>query len=43
MAHLMDVEVNERMENRGAGSMLVGQAIEECKRRGHEGIEGEIS
>ena len=43
MAYLLDVEVNERMENRGAGSMLVGQAIEECKRRGHEGIEGEIS
>ena len=43
MACLLDVEVNERMENRGAGSMLVGQAIEECKRRGHEGIEGEIS
>ena len=37
------VEVNERMENRGAGSMLVGEAIEECKRRGHVGIEGKIS
>ena len=43
MACLLDVEVNERMENRGAGSMLVGEAIEECKRRGHVGIEGKIS
>ena len=43
MAHLTDVRVERRMENRGAGSMLVRRAIEECKRRGHKGIEGDLS
>ena len=43
MAHLTDVRVERRMENRGAGSMLVRRAIEECKRRGHKGIKGDLS
>ena len=43
MALLTDVELNRYMENRGAGSMLVQRAIEECKRRGHKGIEGKLS
>lgn len=43
IARLIDVRVNRRMENRGAGSMLVRRAVEECTRRGHKGIEGDIS
>ena len=43
MAHLMDVQVNRHMENRGVGSMLVQEAAKECKLRGHRGIEGDIS
>ena len=43
MAHLMDVQVNRHMENRGVGSMLVQEAAKECKLRGHRGIEGKIS
>lgn len=43
MAYLTDVRINKRMENRGAGSMLVRRAIEECKRRGHKGMEGDLS
>ncbi len=43
MALLTDVEIDRYMENRGAGSMLVRRAIEECKRRGHKGIEGYLS
>ena len=43
VAHLTDVRIHKRMENRGAGSMLVRRAIEECKRRGHKGIEGDLS
>ena len=42
-ARLLDVQVDRYLENRGTGSMLVGEAIEECKRRGHMGIEGKIS
>lgn len=43
MARIMDLEVDRYLENRGTGAMLVRQAIRECKRRGHEGIEGDIS
>lgn len=43
MAHLTDVEVEKWAENRGVGSMLVQRAIEECKRRGHKGMEGDLS
>ena len=43
MAHLTNVEINTGMENRGAGSMLVRRAIEACRRRGHKGIEGDLS
>ena len=42
-ARLQDVQIDRYLENRGTGSMLVRQAIEECKRRGHEGIEGKLS
>ena len=43
MAHLTDVRIHKRMENRGAGSMLIRLAIEECRRRGHKGIGGNLS
>ena len=43
MAFLGDVRVEREFENRGVGSMLVEEAIAECKRRGNEGIEGNIS
>lgn len=43
MALIQDVKVDSYLQNRGTGSMLVRQAIEECKRRGYEGIEGDIS
>ena len=43
MARLIDVRVSKQLENRGLGSLLVGQAITECKQRGHRGIEGKLS
>ncbi len=43
MAQLTDVEIEKWAENRGVGSMLVARAIEECKRRGHKGMEGDLS
>ena len=43
MAYLTDVQVDKYLENRGVGSMLVGEAIKECKLRGHKGIEGDLS
>ena len=44
MACLRHVEISDRrLENRGMGSMLVGIAIEECKRRRYDGIEGYLS
>lgn len=43
MARLEDVKVNCQFENRGIGSMLVKEAIAECKRRGHKGIDGYLS
>ena len=42
-ALLADVRVDGPVENRGLGSMLVRTAIEECKRRGHKGIDGYLS
>ena len=43
MALLNDVRVDKLIEDRGLGSMLVREAIEECKRRGHKGICGYLS
>ena len=43
MARLDDVHVCSQIENRGIGSMLVSKAIEECKRREHKGIHGNLS
>ena len=43
LALLNDVRVDDRIENRGLGSMLVREAIEECKRRGHKGLYGFLS
>lgn len=43
MAHLVDVRVDAPLENRGMGSMLVREAVKECKRRGHKGMDGYLS
>ena len=43
IARLADVQVDDRIENRGMGTMLVMEAIKECKRRGHVGIDGYLS
>ena len=43
MAFLIDVEVEGYNENRGLGSMLVRESIEECRKRGHQGIYGYLS
>ena len=43
MAFLNDVRVDTHIANRGLGSMLVREAIEECIRRGHKGIDGYLS
>ena len=43
MALLNNVKVDCHIENRGLGSMLVRETIEECKRRGHKGICGYLS
>ena len=43
MAILGDVRVDEQLENRGLGSMLVREAIAECEKRGHKGIQGTLS
>ena len=43
MAFLIDVEVDGRNENRGLGSMLVRKSMEECRKRGHQGIYGYLS
>ncbi len=43
-ARLSDVRISSpHIENRGMGSMLVREAIEECIRRGHKGIYGYLS
>ena len=44
IACLSHVEISDRrLENRGMGTMLVGIAIEVCKRRRYDGIEGYLS
>ena len=43
IAHIVDLRVSDYMQNRGVGSMLVRQAVDECKRRGHLGIDGDLS
>lgn len=43
MAYLTDVRVAPEIQDRGIGSMLVATAIEECRQRGHAGIEGYLS
>ena len=43
MAFLNDVRVDSHIENRGLGSMLTGEAIEECVRRGHTAMYGYLS
>ncbi len=43
IAFLNDVRVDSHVEDRGLGSMLIKEAIEECMRRGHKGIYGYLS
>ncbi len=43
MAFLNDVRVDDRIDNRGLGSMLVRVAMEVCKQRGHMGLYGHLS
>ena len=43
IARLAYVQVDDRIENRGMGTMLVREAVKECKRRGHRGIDGYLS
>ncbi len=43
IAHIVDLQVSDHMENRGVGSMLVRQIVEECRRRGHSGVGGDLS
>ena len=43
MAFVNDVRVDRSIEDRGLGSLLVREAIEECKRRGHKGMYGYLS
>ena len=42
-AFLIDVQVNKWLENRGAGSMLVREAIAECKQRGNKSMLGNLA
>ena len=43
IARLNDLQVSAPFENRGMGSMLVREALEICKRLGHEGMDGDLS
>ena len=43
MAFVNDVRVDRRIEDRGLGSMLVRESIKECMRRGHKGMQGNLS
>lgn len=43
VAYLTDIRVDPRVENRGMGSMLIKEIIDECKRRRFKGIEGHLS
>lgn len=43
MARLDDIRVDEEVENQGVGSRLLSEIITTCRKRGHVGIEGELS
>ena len=43
MACLTDVRVDNHFENRGLGSVMIREAIQECIHRGHKGIYGYLS
>ena len=43
IARLNDLQVSAPFENRGMGSMLVREALQVCKRLGHEGMDGDLS
>ena len=43
MAYLVDIRVCQEVENRGLGTLLLKAIIEDCRRRGHTGIEGHFS
>lgn len=43
VARIEDLKVDSQLQDRGVGSMLVKEAISECKRRGHLGIDGSLS
>lgn len=43
LAKLLDIRIDGRMENRGVGSLLLREAVGECKRLGHLGLEGDLS
>lgn len=43
IARLNDLQVAAPNEDRGMGSMLVKEALEICRRLGHEGMEGDLS
>ena len=43
IARLMDVVVDDEVQNRGVGSMLIRAAMNDCQRLGSLGIDGEIS
>ena len=42
-AVLLDIRIDEEVENRGVGSLLLKAIIEDCKIQGHIGIEGDLS
>lgn len=43
IARLMDVVVDDGVQDRGVGSMLISAAMNDCKRLGSVGMDGEIS
>ena len=43
MARLEDITVSQEVENRGVGTLLLKAIIEDCRQRGHTGIEGDLS
>lgn len=43
IARLMDVKVNGEAQDRGIGTMLIRAAMDDCKRLGSVGMDGEIS
>ena len=42
-AVLLDIRIDEEVENRGVGTLLLKAIIEDCKLQGHVGIEGDLS